>query len=563
MAGDATTMDPDTDITDIADAGEPVGPSGSARPDARPRRELLLAAGAGVMAVACTATPNAPPATAPPPTTAPPPPPTSKAAARHLANRATYGATAATVARIQRIGTAKWLDEQLSPGALADAEARVSGYSTLRQTNAQNDAVRSNDEALLFAELDHATLLRGVYSQRQLFEVMCDVWTNHLNISRRAKWLTQLKTVDNEQVVRRHALGRFADLLMASAKSPAMLVYLDNFASEGQPGKTVNENYGRELLELHTLGIIDGAQVYGESDVLGVAKVLSGWSINWDNSPQRYEFRFSEWWHCREPVSILGGAWSRPSRADYWDRVANAQADGESLLLFLARHPSTARNVCAKLARRFVSDSPPPALIDRLAATYRQHDTAIVPVLRQLFTSPEFLAASGQKVKRPQDWLFSALRCTGAQIHDAPKGTAAVQLRAATTALGQPLFERPSPDGWPDRATYWAAADGLLKRWEHAARIARNTLTDAAAPEKVVVDAAALLPSPLPGTVRDLLVALADRVCQYDLSAADADAIATAARLSPTAAASTLAADMTLLQNALGLLLSHPSFQRR
>lgn len=568
MAGDATTMDPATTGTDAnARAATSAPANGGAPGGVAPRRELLLAAGAGVVAAACTVAPSSPPATAPPATAAPPPttppPPTSRAAARHLANRATYGATAATVERIQRIGTARWLEEQLAPGALADAEPRLGGYTTLRQTNAQNEAVRTSDEALLFAELDHATVLRGVYSERQLFEVMCDFWTNHLNISRRAKWLTQLKTVDNEQVVRRHALGRFADLLMASAKSPAMLVYLDNFASEGQPGRTVNENYGRELLELHTLGIIDGAHVYSEADVLGVAKVLSGWSINWDNSPQRYEFRFSEWWHCREPVSILGGTWSRPSRADYWDRVANAQADGESLLLFLARHPSTARNICSKLARRFVADNPPPALVDRLAATYRQHDTAIVPVLRQLFTSPEFAAAIGQKLKRPQDWLFSALRCTGAQVHEAPKGTAAVQLRAATTALGQPLFERPSPDGWPDRATYWASADGLLKRWEYAARISRNTLTDAAAPQKVVVDAAALLPAPLPGTVRELLVSLADRVCQYDLPVADADAIATAARLVPTGAASTLAADPTLLQNALGLLLSHPTFQRR
>jgi uncharacterized protein (DUF1800 family) len=490
-------------------------------------------------------------------------PRTTRAAARHLANRATYGATAATVARIEQIGAARWIDEQLAPSALPDAEARLAGYVTLRQSNAQNDGVRTTDEALLLAELDHATLLRGVYSERQLFEVMCDFWTNHLNVWRRAKWLSQLKTVDNEQVVRRHALGRFSDLLLASATSPAMLVYLDNFASEGQPGKQVNENYGRELLELHTLGIHDGVPAYSESDVVGVAKVLSGWSINWDSGAARYSFRFSEWWHCREPVSLFGGAWSRPSRADYHDRVANAFGDGQSLLQHLARHPSTARHLATKLARRFVADEPPPALVDRLASTYLSHDTAIAPVLRQLLLSDEFHAAAGQKVKRPQDWLYSALRATRAQVDPAPKGAAATRLRSAASALGQPVFERMSPDGWPERATYWVGADGLLKRWEHAAKVARNTLTDANSAEKVTVDAVALLPRTLPATVRELLVQLASDVCQYDLSPPDADAIAIAARLEPAAPAVSLAGNEELLRNTLGLLLAHPSFQRR
>ena len=543
---------PETDIRPERDPGV----------DLTARRSLLVAAGAGVVAAACTApapTPAPKPAATPPPTI----PPTPVAAARHLANRATFGATAATVEAIRTKGPTAWLDAQLSPAALPDAESRLASYATLRQTNFQNEAVRNSDEELLFAELDHATIQRAVYSERQLYEVMCDFWTNHLTVWRRAKWLTQLKTLDNEQVVRRHALGRFADLLMASAKSPAMLVYLDNFASEGQPGSQVNENYGRELLELHTLGIVGGAQVYTEADVVGVAKVLSGWSINWDNNANRYTFRFSEWWHCRDAVSILGGAWSRPSRANYQDRVANAQRDGESLINFLARHPSTARNLATKLVRRFVSDTPPPALVDRLAATYLSSDTAVAPVLRQLFLSAEFNAAAGQKVKRPQDWLYSALRTTRAQIDPAPKGVAATRLRSTALALGQPLFERVSPDGWPDRATYWVAADGLLKRWEHGAKLARNQITDSSSPEKVVVDVMALVPSPLPATVRDVMIRIAAATFQFDLSSADADAIASAARLTPTGPAATLTGDLTLLQNVVGLLLSHPSFQRR
>lgn len=557
---------PDTDIRSAREAEVDLTKDDPTKDDLTNRRTLLVAAGTGIVAAACTAAPSTPP---PRPTSTPTTAPTTTVAptpvssARHLANRATFGATAATVDAIRRKGPAAWLDQQLSPAALPDAEARLGGYATLRQTNAQNDAVRSTDEELVFAELDHATLQRAVYSERQLFEVMCDFWTNHFNVWRRAKWLTQLKTVDNERVVRANALGRFADLLMASAKSPAMLVYLDNFASEGQPGSQVNENYGRELLELHTLGIVNGSHVYAETDVVGVAKVLSGWSINWDDSPNRYTYRFSEWWHCQDAVSILGGAWSRPSRANYQDRVANAQRDGESLLNFLARHPSTAQHLASKLVRRFVADTPPQPLVDRLAATYLSNDTAIAPVLRQLFLSPEFGAAIGQKVKRPQDWLYSALRATRAQIDPTPKGVASSRLRAANLALGQPLFERVSPDGWPDRAPYWVAADGLLKRWEHAAKLARNKLTDDTSPEKVVVDVNALLPTPLPSTVRDVLVSTAASTFQFDLPTADADAIAVAARLTPTGAATTLTADVNLLQNAIGLLLCHPTFQRR
>lgn len=525
------------------------------------RRTLLIAAGTGALAAACV---PAAPSQSPPPAAAPtPPPPTPRANAIHLANRATFGATAAVVDRIVRIGPAAWIDEQLDPRSLPDAEARVAGYVTLTQTNAQNDLVRNQDNSLILSELDHATLLRAVYSQRQLYEVMCDFWTNHLNIWRGAKWLSQLKTVDNEQVVRPNALGKFSDLLMASAKSPAMLVYLDNFVSEGQPGKQVNENYGRELLELHTLGIIDGVQAYSEADVLGVAKVLSGWTINWENGPNKYTFRFGEWAHNREAVSILGGQWSRPSRANYQDRVANALRDGESLINFLARHPSTARYVCWKLVRRFVSDDPPMALVNRLASTYRAGDTAIRPVLRQLFLSPEFAASQQAKVKRPIDWLISSLRVTGASIHAAPKGNAATKLRSVSSALGQPLFERVSPDGYPELASKWVSADGLLKRWEHGARLARNQISDAGAAEPVVVDVATLLPNPLPATVADLLRSMADRVCQFALPSADAGAICTALQLAPGAAASTLTGDPIRLQNAVALLLAHPTFQRR
>jgi len=533
------------------------------------RRTLLAAVGVGAVAAACTPAvetpaPAAPVSDAPPQLNQPtPPPPTPVEHARLLARRATFGATAAVCDRIRAIGAAAWIDEQLAPASLPDAEGRLGAFPTLRQSNAQNDALRSMDSNQLFFELDHATLLRAVYSERQLYEVMCDFWTNHFNVWRNADWITQLKTVDNEQVIRPHALGKFSDLLMASAKSPAMLVYLDNYQSRGDPGYQVNENYGRELCELHTLGIVNGEQVYNEQDVLGVAKVLSGWNINWTNDANKFTFLFADWHHCRDAVSILGGQWSCPARPTWHDYSRNGLGDGESLIRFLARHPSTARHICYKLARRFVADAPPMGLVDRLAGVYSANDTAIVPVLRELFNSAEFAASAAQKVKRPIDWLYSALRVTNAQVHDAPRGQASSRLRSAASALGQPLNERVSPDGYPERAAYWVSADGLLKRWEYGAKLGRNLLTDANAAEKVVIDPFALLPSPLPATNRELLVAISERSFQIGLSTADQNAICTALRIQPDAAVTTFATDAGLLQGTIGLLLAHPQFQLR
>lgn len=542
----------------VEDRHAPLGTTG--------RRAVFAALGTGVLAAACAPPAESPPAAPPPPPQVNQPapvPPTAVGHARLLARRATFGATAAVYERIQALGAAAWIEEQLSPWGLPDAEGRLGAFTTLRQTNSQNDAVRSSDSNQLFFELDHATLLRAVYSQRQLYEVMCDFWTNHFNVWRNADWITQLKTVDNERVIRPNALGKFSDLLMASAKSPAMLVYLDNYQSRGDPGYQVNENYGRELLELHTLGIVNGEQVYGEQDILGVAKVLSGWNINWTNGPAKFEFLFADWYHNREAVSILGGQWSCPARPTWQDYSRNGLGDGESLIRFLARHPSTARHVCFKLARRFVSDTPPMALVDRLAGIYRANDTAIVPVLRELFNSPEFAWSAGSKVKRPIDWLYSSLRVTGAQIHDAPRGQASGRLRSAAAALGQALHERQSPDGYPERAAYWVSADGLLKRWEYGAKIGRNTITDANAAEKVVVDPFALLPPQLPATNRELLWSIGERTFQISISAGDQNAMCTALRIQPDAAVTTLATDAVLLQATIGLMLAHPQFQYR
>lgn len=529
------------------------------------RRSALSAIGVGSAAVAIAAcTPQTAPPTPPGPpvpTTATLPPhpvPWPIEQARLLANRATFGATAAVVERITTIGAEAWVDEQLAATG-ATAESMLAGYRTLSATNAQNDAQRSVDESVLFNELDHAMLLRGVHSENQLYEVMCDFWSNHFNIWRSAKYLTQLKTSDDRDVIRPNALGRFVDLLLASGRSPAMLVYLDNYVSNAKASNGLNENWGRELLELHTLGIIEGRQVYGEADVRAVATVMAGRTINWASGGSKYSYRFNDAYASGQATSLLGGQWSRPTRTT----AAQREADGDSLLTFLARHPSTARHLAFKLCRRFVSDDPPASLVDRLAEVYTANDTAIRPVLRTLLLSEELRASADRKVKRPVEWLHSSLRALNARVDPLPSGQAASRLRGVQEALGQPVNGRASPDGYPETAARWVSADGLLKRWEKGALLARNRITDAGAAAKVVVDLAALLPAPLPAGAQALVVAIADRVLQLPLSPTDASTILSALGVNPGAAATAVTSNTATLQATFGLLLAHPSFQRR
>ncbi len=546
-----------------ADRTGTTGTAGSRRSSVRSRRSLLGAVGAGGVAMAAAAgapqsNQPAPAGPAAPPPAPPAPVPWSLEQARTLASRATFGATKAVVDRIQAIGATAWVDEQLAAG-LPDAEGMLSGFTTLNQTNAQNDVVRSTDEQILFRQLDHAMLLRAVYSENQLYEVMCDFWSNHFTIWRSAKWMTHLKTRDDRDVIRTHALGRFVDMMLASARSPAMLVYLDNYTSNAYSSAGVNENWGREILELHTLGIIKGEQVYTEADMRGVAKIMSGRTIRWTDDANKHNYQFTQSWHSRDAVSILGGQWSRPARSN----GSTGEADGDSLLAFLARHPATARHIAYKLCRRFVSDDPPTALVDRLAGVYQANDTAIRPVLRALLLSDEFKASTGQKVKRPIEWLHSSLRATRATVNPLPDGHASRRLREVQDNLGQPINERTTPDGYPETAPEWISSEGLLKRWEWGARLARNRLTDSGGTEKVVVDLNALLPAPLPATTRDLVVALADQVFQYAISPTEAGSILSALGVSPTGAATVLTGNANNLQATFGLLCAHPSFQRR
>lgn len=433
----------------------------------------------------------------------------SRSFEQHLIARTTFGWAPALEAEVRSAGWQAWLDEQLDPASIDDGavDAVLAGYRTLANTNQANHVIADTEEdglRLLRRELSHSTFLRALHSNRQLYEVMVDFWSNHFNIFLYDSGYEHLMTVDNRTVARANALGRFSDLLAASAHSPAMLVYLDNARSNANSADGVNENWGRELLELHTLGIIDGEHVYDEDDVVGVAKVMSGWSVNITNDLDIFRFRST--WHHTGPISLLDGAWTCPAHT-----ATDGQQYGESLLSFLAHHESTARYVCWKLAKRFVSDDPSPALVAGAQAVYLANDTAISPVLRHLFHSPEFAASRGRKLRRGFEVLAATCRVLGAQVDPDPLGDAAEGIHGegwgALFRLGQPLFGHRNPDGFSDDGADWLSADGLLRRWEICGAIAQNWYEP-----DVVADPLALVPDPPPPTAGTLLDALAARV---------------------------------------------------
>ncbi|MBL8775123.1 MAG: DUF1800 family protein [Acidimicrobiales bacterium] len=428
---------------------------------------------------------------------------------QHLISRATFGWTPALEAEVRGRGWTAWLDEQLAPSTIDDGAitAVLAGYRTLQNTNQANHVIADTEEdgrRLLRRELAHSTFLRALHSRKQLYEVMVDFWTNHFNVFLYDTAYEHLQVVDNRSVARAHALGRFADLLSASAHSPAMLVYLNNARSNANSADGVNENYGREVLELHTLGIIDGEHVYTEADVVGVAKVLSGWSVNITDDLDIFRFRST--WHHTGAISLLGGQWSCPAHS-----AANGQQYGESLLDFLAHHESTARYLSWKLVKRFVSDDPPPALVDALAGVYLANDTRIAPVLRHLFHSDEFAAAAGLKLRRGFEILAATCRVIDAQVDPDPLGDVSEGLHGegwgALFRLGQPLFGHRNPDGFSDDGADWLSADGLLRRWDICGSIANNWYEP-----DLTADPLALVPSPPPPTAGTLLDAMAVRI---------------------------------------------------
>jgi uncharacterized protein (DUF1800 family) len=431
----------------------------------------------------------------------------------------------------------------------------------------------NNPQQVVTSELIQGKLLRAAYSERQLQEVMNDFWFNHFNVFIGKGADRYLLTSYERDVIRSHAMGKFEDLLVATAQSPAMLFYLDNWLSVGPnsdfangiarrnnnynwrrpprnrrpprvkqaQGKRsgLNENYGRELMELHTLGVNGG---YTQKDVTEVARVLTGWTLK--QPRQGGGFTFEERMHEPGDKQVLG------------HRIkSGGEKEGREVLHMLAHHPSTAKFISMKLAMRFVSDNPPPALVERMAQTFLKKDGDIREVLKTLFHSPEFWTPDfyRAKVKTPLEFVVSAVRASDAGIGDA------LPLAQQLQNLGMPLYGMQPPTGYSTKADAWVNSAALLGRMNFALTLTAGKL------KGVQVDSDRMLgPIGSPADAQATLIALENSLLGGDVSRQTHDTIA-AQMNDPKISQRQLddPARPPNLSAIAGLLLGSPEFQRR
>jgi uncharacterized protein (DUF1800 family) len=388
-------------------------------------------------------------------------------------------------------------------------------------------------QQLVNEELIESKVYRAVYSNRQLQEVLVDFWMNHFNVFNGKGPGRLLLTSFERDAIRPYVFGHFKDMLLATARHPAMLFYLDNWQSQvprddlpgvvalpaavRQPG--LNENYARELMELHTMGVDGG---YTQADVIAVARALSGWTIY--DQAKYAEFQFNPAGHDRKEKVVLGHVLP----------AGRGEQDGIDVIDILAHHPSTARFISKKLAQRFVADAPPQTLIDRMAATFRKTDGDLRAVLQTMFNSTEFMSVGAwqSKVKSPLEMVISAVRALNADVVDA------YPLAQRIGDLGEPLYGKLEPTGYPNTGEAWINTAGILGRINFATALAAGQV---------------------PGVKADLSrfqaeepAAVAKEILKTAPSAATLEAIEQGIRHSPATPA--------LLTT---LVLSSPDFQRR
>ena len=464
-----------------------------------------------------------------------------RARALHALNRLTFGPRPGDVERVLATGVDRWIEQQLHPQATPDprldsalADLDILNLTTddlaemffrdqqerRRRQLAMRDSLQFMDPAVnprarrqrpqnrlrrLTGQFQQLAVTRAVLSQRQLYEVLVDFWTNHFNIFLGKGQVRYLAPDYIERVIRPHALGRFEDLLVATAQSPAMLFYLDNAQSvapgsepprlaqmeqrlrrmqtaRGNRGDTqgdrirqaerrlqqtrarlprgLNENYARELLELHTLGVDGG---YTQEDVINVARVLTGWSAN--RPGQRgARFVFNTWAHDTDEKIVLGHKFA-----------PGGMEEGMELLRMLSRHPSTMRYISRKLCVRLVSDDPPDGCVAAGARAWEASGGDIREVLRAIITSPEFWNPElrGTKTKTPLEFVVSAVRAIDAE----PDKTAG--LARLVARLGQPLLMHQAPNGYPETQQSWVNAGALLNRLNTALSFAAGRVPGA------------------------------------------------------------------------------------
>ena len=405
--------------------------------------------------------------------------------ALHAARRLSYGATPALVAHIRQVGLSAWIDEQLEMKADTAGEAAALGTTSLPIPSSLMGAMTD-----VPTDLQAATFARAAWGDRQLYELLVEFWSNHLSIAilPEDRSIGVWKVADDRDVIRKHALGRYSDMLVASIQSPAMLTYLSNRYSQAPHP---NENYARELLELHTVGVGAG---YGQRGVRNAAKVLTGLSLD-----DQGMFLYRKGWHVTGPVRVLG-----------WKSANTDPAKGlevaSSLVRYLAAHPATAHRISEKLVRRFVNDTPPPALVASAARVYRANNTAIVPVVRHILLSKEFAHSADSKTQRPLEWAAQSVRTLGLQ-QELSMHTDGKPVVRMLEELGQAPFGWRQPDGYPDVAAAWATTASMLARWNTAQALVSGRVKGIKP-----LDVDALVGTPVPTTVSGLAERISRRV---------------------------------------------------
>jgi uncharacterized protein (DUF1800 family) len=429
--------------------------------------------------------------------------------ALHLGRRATFGLTPDLMEEIHGAGLDGWIAAQLAPGDIPDPVAD-GAWAAYPLANADPATIRASigrytwDAMIAYSQ---ATLGRQVWSRRQLFEVMVDFWANHLNVPTPGPGSWDVAASYHDDVIRRHAMGSFTDMLLAATAHPAMLRYLS--ASESTK-EAVNENLGRELLELHTVGVGSG---YTEDDVRNSAYILTGRTVVGDRGPgPESTFRYDPGKHWTGPVKVLDFAHDNAS-------PEGGMEVGDAYIRHLAAHPATAQTIARKLAVRFVSDLPPQPLVDRMATAYLEGGTAIVPVLDIMFRSVEFWGAVGQKTRRPLENVTASARAVGVLPGtDIVKGVGALYW-SAQLAGHRPLAW-PAPNGYPDVQAAWRSAGGMLAMWNnHRGLVGQWHEGLAFQPPEALV---AGMPQ---ATVGEYVDSLCQRLCQQTFQAAHRDAL--------------------------------------
>lgn len=367
-----------------------------------------------------------------------------------LVNRVTYGATPAEIARAKAMGFPRYLDWQLDHARIDDAAVEAHLATTYPFLSRGEAELYNENQGLVQRQLAESTLYRAAYSPRQLYERMVEFWTDHFTIY--MPKVGYLKLIDDREVVRKYALGKFPEMLWASAHSAAMLQYLDQPQSRGN---SPNQNYAREIMELHTLGVDGG---YTQDDVAELARILTGWTIR-----NRGDFFFDATGHDFAQKQLLG----RTYPAMPTSTGAGAISEGEEVIRALAAHSSTARYIAFKLARYLLQYDPPPAVLEAATSAYTRTGGDIKTMIRAILT-PANVTAATARYKRPYHYVVSAMRAMNVKSSNVtyPAGR-------ALTLVGQPLFLHEEPDGYPESVQYWAG--NVLPRWNFASYIATGT----------------------------------------------------------------------------------------